>query len=96
MMLCACMAPEALFLVSAYRMKAFFTSSAASSSSGRAEQPAITSLPAGSSAEQPARNAVQLANAQLLMFVRSSYICMYASLSLSLGSMICCLDPNIK
>ncbi len=63
MMLCACMAPKALFLVSAYRMKALFTSSAASSSSGRAEQPAITSLPAGSNAEQPARNAVQLANA---------------------------------
>ena len=40
-------------------MKAFFTSSAVSSSSGSAEQPAIISSLAGSSAEQPAREAAQ-------------------------------------
>ena len=40
-------------------MKAFFTSSVASSSSGSAEQPAIISSRAGSSGEQPAREAAQ-------------------------------------
>ena len=40
-------------------MKAFFTSSAVSSSSGNAEQPAIISALAGSSAEQPSREAAQ-------------------------------------
>ncbi len=40
-------------------MKAFFTSSAVSSSSGSAEQPAIINSLAGSSAEQPARETAQ-------------------------------------
>ena len=40
-------------------MKAFFTSSAVSSSSGSAEQPAIINSLAGSSAEQPAHETAQ-------------------------------------
>ena len=40
-------------------MKAFFTSSAVSSSSGSAEQPAIINSLAGTSAEQPARETAQ-------------------------------------
>ena len=40
-------------------MKAFFTSSAVSSSSGSAEQPAITNSLDGSSSEQPARETAQ-------------------------------------
>ncbi len=40
-------------------MKSFFTSSAASSSSGSAEQPAIIHSLAGTSAEQPARETAQ-------------------------------------
>jgi len=40
-------------------MKAFFTSSAVSSSSGSAEQPAIINSLDGSSSEQPARETAQ-------------------------------------
>ena len=40
-------------------MKSFFTSSAGSSSSGSAEQPAIINSLAGTSAEQPARETAQ-------------------------------------